>query len=152
MTPVAAARAPVAIGVGRGVRATLLPQTEVTYPVAPAKPGAAGTSGGVFAFETARCGRYRVALAARRVDRRGPGRSRAAAQGAGCGVDCWIMKIVEKDLGPGRYLLRIAGSPWATLPLIVARACGGERVRPRKDPGRVDRRPKPSAMPRLRAG
>jgi hypothetical protein len=125
MTPVAAARAPVAIGVGQGVRATLLPQTEVTYSVAPAKPGARGTSGGVFAFEVARAGRHRVALAAGAwIDVVQGGRalpSKAHGHGPECSA---IRKIVEFDLGPGRYLLQIAGSPFATLPLLIARAEG----------------------------
>lgn len=122
MAPVAAGPTPVPIRVGRGVRAALLPGADVSYPVAPAKPGAAGTSGGVFAFEVARAGRYRVALGAGAwIDVVQRGRvltSAAHAHGPECSP---VRKMVDYDLKPERYLLEVAGSPAATLGLMVAR-------------------------------
>jgi hypothetical protein len=122
MTPVATGPTPAPIRVGTGVRATLLPGADVSYPVAPAKPGAAGTSGGVFAFEVARAGRYRVALGAGAwVDVVQRGRmiaSVAHAHGPECSP---VRKVVDYDLKPGRYLLEVAGSPSATLGLMVAK-------------------------------
>lgn len=122
MTPVVAGDTPAVIRVGQGARATLLPEAEVNYSLAPAKPGAAGTSGGVFAFEVARAGTYRVALGAGAwidVVRGGKAlASKAHAHGPDCSP---VRKMVDFALAPGRYLLQIAGSPTPTLPLIVAR-------------------------------
>lgn len=122
MLPVAAARTPVAIGLGKGVRATLLPTAEVVYPVAPARPGAEGTSGGVFAFEVARAGRYRMALGAGAwIEVVQGGRalvSKAHNHGGACSP---VRKMVDYDLARGRYLLEVAGSPTATLGLMIAR-------------------------------
>ncbi len=125
MTPVAAGRAPAPIRVGRGVRATLLAGAEVRYPVAPAKPGAAGTSGGVFAFEAAKAGRYRVALGARAwIDVVQGGRTLPSAT-HGHGPDCSpIKKLVDFDLAAGRYVLQVAGSSNPTLPLMIAQVSG----------------------------
>lgn len=119
--PVAADRTPVTIGVGRGVRATLLPTADVTYPVAPARAPAADTSGGVFAFEVAKAGRYRVALGAGAwIDVVHNGRviaSRAHGHGPECSP---VRKMVDFDLAAGRYLLEVAGSPAATLSMMIA--------------------------------
>jgi hypothetical protein len=122
MTPVAAGRAPAVIGVGRGARATLLPGDTVTYALPPARAGAAGTSGGVFAFEVARAGTYRVALGGGAwIDVVQGGTalaSKAHARGPACSP---VRKMVDFDLARGRYLLQVAGSPTPTLGLIVAR-------------------------------
>lgn len=122
MAPVAAGPTPVPVPVGEGLRATLLPAAEVGYPVAPAKPGAAGTSGGVFAFEIVRAGRYRVALGAGAWIDVAQGGVRLAAVAHGHGPDCSpVRKMVDFDLKPGRYLLEIAGAPSPTLALMIAR-------------------------------
>lgn len=122
IVPVVAGSTPVPIRIGRGVRATLLPGAEVSYPVAPARPGAAGTSGGVFAFEVARGGRYRVALGAGAwIDVVQGGRTLASGahdHGPECSP---VKKMVDFDLAAGRYLLEVSGSPVATLPLMVAK-------------------------------
>lgn len=119
---VAAARNPVAIPVGKGVRARLLLIGDVVFPVAPARRGDRASHGGVFAFEVARGGRYRVALGARPwIEVVQGGRiipSAAHAHGPECSP---VMKMVDYDLTPGRYLLEVAGSPPATLGMMVAR-------------------------------
>lgn len=121
MTPVDAGATPVPIRLGAGVRAHLLPVDAVTYPLAPAKPGATGTSGGVFAFEVARGGRYRVALGAGAwIDVVQGGRAFASVA-HGHGPECSpVRKMVDFDLKPGRYLLEVAGAPSATLGLMIA--------------------------------
>lgn len=121
MTPVDAGATPVPIRLGQGVRANLLPAADVSYPLAPAKPGAAGTSGGVLAFEIARAGRYRVALGAGAwIDVVQGGRALASVA-HGHGPDCSpVKKMVDFDLKPGRYLLEVAGAPSPTLALMIA--------------------------------
>lgn len=122
MAPVAAGATPAVIRVGQGARATLLPTPAVTYPLAPAKPGAAGTSGGVFAFEVAEGGTYRVALGAGAwIDVVHDGKA-LESTAHGHGPDCSpVRKMVDFRLAPGRYLLQIAGSPALVLALMVAR-------------------------------
>lgn len=120
--PVAAGDTPAVIQVGQGARATLLPGAEVNYSLVPEKPGAAGTSGGVFAFEVARAGTYRVALGAGAWIDVVRGGAAIASKAHGHGPDCSpVKKMVDFDLTPGRYVLQIAGSPTPTLALIVAR-------------------------------
>ncbi len=122
MTPVAAGKTPAAIAVGKGTRATLLPSADVTYPLAPAKPGPAGTSGGVFAFEVTRPGRYRVALGAGAWIDVVQGRKALESKAHSHGPDCSpVTKMVDFDLARGRYLLEVAGSPTPTLGLMVAK-------------------------------
>ena len=105
--------------VGRGARATLSPGGSLKLPVAPTKPLSATAHGGVFAFEAASAGRYRVALG-------GPLWVDVVANGAalpsvahGHGPACSaVRKFVEWDLKPGRYLLQVTGEP-ATVALEV---------------------------------
>lgn len=122
MTPVAAGPTPIPIRIGEGLRATLLPGGDVSYPVAPARPGAAGTSGGVFAFEVARAGRYRVALGMGAWIDVVQGTRVLASVAHAHGPECSpVRKMVDFDLKAGRYLLEVAGSPGATLAMMVAR-------------------------------
>ncbi|WP_374942046.1 homogentisate 1,2-dioxygenase [Sphingomonas sp.] len=122
MTPVAARDTPAVIRVGQAARASLLPTAAVTYPLAPARPAAANTSGGVFAFEVARAGTYRVALGAGAwIDVVQGGKALASTAHAH-GPDCSpVRKTVDFRLTPGRYLAQIVGSPAPVLELMVAR-------------------------------
>ncbi len=115
--PVAAAAEPAAVGdamltVGRGARASLQPAGALKLPVTPRKPLAATAHGGLFAFEAASAGRYRVALGAGvwiDVVANGAALSSVAH---GHGPDCTpVRKFVEFDLKPGRYLLQVTGEP-----------------------------------------
>lgn len=105
---------------GTAVRAKLLPVSGVTYAARPAKPGAATSHGGVFAFDVARAGRYRVALgSAAWIDvLRGttPVVSVAHGHGPACST---IRKMVDFDLTPGRHLVQITGSEAAAVTLMV---------------------------------
>ena len=121
MVPVRAARNPQPIAVGKGVRATLLPGGDVVYPLAPAKKGTEGTSGGVFAFEIAKPGRYRVALGAGAWIDVVQGSRALASAAHGHGPECSpVRKMVDFDLQPGRYLLEVSGAPSGVLALMVA--------------------------------
>ncbi|WP_375391013.1 homogentisate 1,2-dioxygenase [uncultured Sphingomonas sp.] len=107
--------------IGQGARATLQPASALRLPVPSARPLGATGHGGVFAFEAAAAGRYRVALGAGVwVD--------VVANGAaltsvahGHGPDCTpVRKYVDFDLKPGRYLLQVTGDP-SVLALMVAK-------------------------------
>ena len=119
---VAARAAPTMIRVGQAARATLLPGGAFIYPLAPAKPGADGTSGGVFAFEALLTGRYRVALGAGAwIDVVRDGAALASVQHGHGGACSTVRKMVDFDLTAGRHLLQIAGSPTAMLTIMVVR-------------------------------
>lgn len=112
-----------ALELGRGVTATLPHTPEVTYPLRPEKPGGSVSYGGLFAFDVAAAGRYRVALgSAAWID---VVRDGAALESVahGHGPDCTgIRKMVDFDLTPGHYVLQVAANGTATLPLMVVRA------------------------------
>lgn len=112
--PVAAAAEPASVGdamltVGRGARATLQPTGALRLPITPKRPG---THGGLFAFEAASAGRYRVALGAgvwvEVVANGAAVPSVAHGHGPACSA---VQKLVEFDLKSGRYLLQITGDP-----------------------------------------
>ncbi|WP_294320753.1 homogentisate 1,2-dioxygenase [uncultured Sphingomonas sp.] len=116
----ATAAKPVLLTARSAVRATLLPITGVTYAVPPAKPGAATSHGGLFAFDVARAGRYRVALGSPAWIDVLRGTMPVASVTHGHGPSCsTIRKMVDFDLKPGRHLLQIAGSEPAAVTLMV---------------------------------
>lgn len=118
----AAARGAPALTPGKAAVATLLPGAGVRYAVAPEKPGAAGTHGGVLALTVPAAGRYRVALSAGAWVDVVRGTAAATSVAHGHGPACTTMrKMVDFDLKPGRHLLQIAGAPAATLTVMVAR-------------------------------
>lgn len=108
--------------IGTAVDAALLPTPRITYATPPEKPGDATSSGGVFAFTVTAPGRYRVALGGGAwVDvLRGTAAITSVAHGHGPACST-MRKMVDFDLKPGRYLLQVAGSAAAKLPLMVAR-------------------------------
>lgn len=117
------AKTATALQIGSGVTATLLPTPQVTYAVSPQKPGQLGSSGGMFAFTAPTAGRYRVALGAAAWIDVVSGTTSVASVAHAHGPDCTgLRKIVDFDLGPGRYLLQIVGNTTATLPLMVVRS------------------------------
>lgn len=114
---IAAAAEPAAVAdalltVGQGVRATLPPAGALKLPVTPKRPLTATSHGGLFAFEAASAGRYRVALGSGlwvEVIANGASLpSVAHGHGPACSP---IRKAVEWDLRPGRYLLQLTGEP-----------------------------------------
>jgi hypothetical protein len=117
-------RAPAAQGAtlvpGRAVDAALRPTAEVAYSVAPEKPGAPGTYGGVFPVRIETAGAYRVVLGGRAwIDLLEDGRP-AASTGHGHGPGCTsAVKIVAFRLQPGDHVLQVSGAPGAALPVMV---------------------------------
>ncbi len=111
-----------ALSIGEGVIATLLPTPKITYAVRPEKPGGSISSGGLFAFNVAAAGRYRVALGSGAWIDVLSGTKPVISAAHGHGPDCTgVRKMVDFDLQPGRYLLQVAGNGSPALPLMVAR-------------------------------
>lgn len=111
------------LDVGKGVTATLSHTPGVIYPLRPEKPGGSVSYGGIFAFDVAVAGRYRVALGSGAwIDLVRDGAALVSVA-HGHGPDCTgIRKMVDFDLTPGRYILQVAANGAPTLPLMVARA------------------------------
>lgn len=107
---------------GTAVTATLLLTTDLRYVATPAKPGAADSRGGLFAFTVATPGRYRVALgSAAWIDILADNKP-VASTTHGHGPACsGIRTMVDFELGRGRHLLQIAGSRDPAIALMVAR-------------------------------
>jgi hypothetical protein len=101
--------------------ATLAVTPRVEYPVEPGKPGGSVSFGGLFAFDVAEAGRYRVAQNGRSwVDVLVAGKA-VPSVSHGHGPECsGVTKMVEYDLPAGRHLLQIAANGEAALTLMVA--------------------------------
>lgn len=107
---------------GRAVDATLARTPDVRYIARPEKPGGSVSYGGLFAFDVAEAGTYRVALGAGAWIDVLDGRKAVVSTSHGHGPDCsGIRKMVDFPLKPGRYVLQIAGNGSPTLPVMVAR-------------------------------
>ena len=108
--------------IGGAADATLRSTGDVRYVTPPERPGGSESHGGLFTFSVDRAGTYRVALGAGAwidvVQDRTPITSSAHGHGPECSG---IRKMVDFPLTPGRYLLQIAGSQQATLPLMIVR-------------------------------
>lgn len=107
---------------GMAVDAALSPAGGVRYAVAPGKPGAADSHGGLFTFDVDAAGSYRVALgAAAWVDVIEGGRA-VASSAHGHGPECsGIRKMVDFRLRAGRHILQIAGNGSPAIRVMVTR-------------------------------
>jgi len=116
-----AARATV-LTLGVAVAARLPSTRDVRYVVRPEKPGGSVSYGGVLAFTVTTPGRYRIALGSGTwIDVLAEGRP-AISVAHGHGPACTgIRKMVDFDLGVGRYVLQVAGNGTANLPLLVTK-------------------------------
>lgn len=106
---------------GMAFDAVLAPTSKVQYAIEPGKPGGSVSFGGLFAFDIAEPGRYRVAQNGRSwVDVIVAGKAVASAA-HGHGPECsGVTKMVEYDLPAGRHLLQIAANGEAALTVMVA--------------------------------
>ncbi|MEK9213173.1 homogentisate 1,2-dioxygenase [Sphingomonas sp. 2378] len=107
---------------GAAVMARLSSTPDVRYVVRPEKPGGSVSHGGLFTFTVATPGRYRIALgSAAWIDVLADGKP-ATSVAHGHGPACTgIRKMVDFDLGAGRYVLQVAGNGTAALPLMVTK-------------------------------
>ncbi|WP_258046302.1 hypothetical protein [Sphingomonas folli] len=114
--------APVIV-VGHGADLRLAPAEQVTPAVAPPREPDLGETAGLALFQIARAGTYRVALGdAAWIDVVRAGRA-LAASAHGHGPACsGIRKMVDFQLGPGRYVLQLSGTKASSLPVMIARA------------------------------
>jgi len=126
-TPLAAASNVKGLGraalvAGAPIDAKLQPVGRVGYAARPEKPGKAGSFGGLYALVVTRPGTYRIGLGAGAWIDVLKGRKPVASTAHGHGPACsGVRKMVDFPLTRGRYVLQIAGSPEALLPVMVAR-------------------------------
>lgn len=113
--------APVLV-IGQAADLRLTAADRVTVAAPPGRSAEAGSTAGLVLFQVARAGTYRVALGeAAWIDVVRAGRalpSKAHGHGPTCSG---IRKIVDFRLVPGRYVLQIAGTPAAAVPVMIAR-------------------------------
>lgn len=108
------------IAPGEAENLALHPTAEVHYVSPPAKPGGAGSFGGMVGVHVTAAGTYRVALGAPAwIDLVANGAT-LPATGHGHGPDCsGIRKIVDFALQPGDYVLQVAASATPSLTVLV---------------------------------
>ncbi|RUN75668.1 hypothetical protein EJC47_15055 [Sphingomonas sp. TF3] len=108
------------VTIGKRVEVMLAPTDTVRYRLAPGKPPAPGSMGGLLGVTVRRAGTYRVALGTGAwidlVRARTSLTSVAHEHGPACSG---IRKIVDFKLRPGRYVLQISGSKEAATPVLV---------------------------------
>jgi hypothetical protein len=106
---------------GVAADAALSPTPKLAYAIEPGKPGGSVSYGGLFAFDVAQAGRYRIVQSGRSwVDVVVDGKA-VASVAHGHGPDCsGITKMVEYDLPVGRHLLQIAANGEPGLTVMVA--------------------------------
>lgn len=109
---------PIAIGTGTGLR--LQPVDTVTFSPAPSRAPKPGSFGGVYQFNVATAGTYRIALeAAAWIDVVRDGKSLesvAHTEGPGCSG---IRKIVDFTLSPGRHALQLSGAKNSPMRVLI---------------------------------
>ena len=110
------------LALGKGYEASLAKKAEVTFAVAPEKPGGSVSYSGLFAFTVETAGDYTVALgAAAWIDVLEDGKAMEPST-FGHGPECTtIRKMVTFALKPGVHVLQIAGNGAETLRVMVAR-------------------------------
>lgn len=113
-------RAQAHLEVGRAVEGALRPAAQMRYLQKPGKVGGEASHGGLFTFDVAEAGTYRVALgAAAWVDVVGPGGTQASTAHAH-GPECsGIRKMVDFALQPGRYTLQLSASAGERVTILV---------------------------------
>lgn len=108
--------------IGRAVEATLLPTGDVGFVSPPERPGSADRHSGMFSFDVAEAGSYRVALGGGGwIDVLENGKS-VTSSGHGKGLACTgIGKTVTFPLQAGRHVLQIAGSDKPVTGVLIVR-------------------------------
>ena len=107
---------------GQAATVTLHPGNDVRFTIAPEKPGATGSYGGMLAVDVREAGTYQVALSAGAwLDMVQDGAAVASAahdHGAEC---AGLRKMVSFPLKPGRHVIQISGNKEATIRVLVSR-------------------------------
>jgi hypothetical protein len=101
---------------------TLHPGNDVRFVIAPEKPGAAGSFGGMLAVDVREAGTYQVALSAGAwldmVQDGAAVASTAHEHGAECSG---LRKMVSFPLKPGRHVIQLSGNKEDTIRVVVSR-------------------------------
>lgn len=120
-SPEHAAHVPLTLG--KGYEAQLAKKAEVTFSVAPEKPGGSVSYSGLFSFTVPQAGNYAVALgAAAWIDVLEDGKALEPLK-FGHGPECTtIRKMVTFAMKPGLHVLQVAGNGADRLKLMVAKA------------------------------
>jgi hypothetical protein len=124
-TPLAAAAStaglrPATLTIGRGVDAQLKRSSEVTFPVAPGRPGPATTYSGLFALQITEPGDYQVSLGSSAWIELAHDGTMVAPNAHASGPPCaTLRKTVVFPLKPGAYVLEIAGNAEPVLGVLV---------------------------------
>lgn len=107
---------------GKAYDVTLQPTPAVKYAVAPLKPGGSVSFGGLFAFDVAEPGAYRVSLSTHSwTDVIEDGQALQSVA-HGHGPECTsLAKMVDYVLKSGRHILQIAANGDPTLSLMVVK-------------------------------
>jgi hypothetical protein len=107
---------------GHAADSTLLPTPAVRYAVPPAKPGGSVSFGGLFAFEVAEAGTYRVSLSTHSWTDVIEGGKALLPVAHGHGPECTsLAKMVDYELKPGHHTLRIAANGEPGISIMVSR-------------------------------
>ncbi|MFC4257268.1 hypothetical protein GRI97_16755 [Altererythrobacter xixiisoli] len=111
------------LALGQAADATLIRTAEVEYPVRPERPGGSVSFGGLFRFDVAEAGTYRVAIgSAAWIDVLSPANERVQSGKFGHGPECsGIRKMVEFALTPGTHTLLIAANGQAQMAVLIDR-------------------------------
>lgn len=110
------------LALGTAVDATLVPTPSIDFPVDPSKPGGSVSQGGLFAFDIAQAGKYRVALSSGAWIDVIAGKTVAESIAHGRGPDCTgVRKMVDYALQPGRHMLQVSANGGPALTVLVTR-------------------------------
>ncbi|TCM25165.1 homogentisate 1,2-dioxygenase [Novosphingobium sp. ST904] len=116
------------IAIGKGIEGGLRPTPEMRYAQRPEKPGGSVSFGGLYTFDVAEAGSYRVALGSAawidviKAGKKAGDGTAMTSTAHGHGPDCsGIRKMVDFTLEPGTYLLQVSANADDRLPLLVAR-------------------------------
>lgn len=110
------------LAIGTAADATLVPTPSIEFPVDPSKPGGSVSQGGLFAFDVAQEGKYRVALSSGAWIDVIAGKAAAESIAHGRGPDCTgVRKMVDYALKPGRYTLQVSANGGPALTVLVTR-------------------------------
>ncbi len=108
--------------IGQGADADLHPTSEVAYAALPEKPGGSVSHGGMFSLVVSQPGVYAVALGSGAWIDLLKGKVAVESVAHGHGPDCSsIRKVVDFQLGPGRYVVQVSADAEPKLAIMIAR-------------------------------
>lgn len=111
-----------AIAIGQAIDATLHPAARMRYVLAPNKADEPAEYGGLFRFDIAAAGTYRVALGAGAWIDILAGKVSLPSIAHTRGPECsGVRKMVDFRLAAGRYVLQLSAGRAAVIPVMIVR-------------------------------